>query len=262
MRLFDHVDYATVEKREFQLTILSLVSIVILGAGLAILMYPNVTTHPVFFSTATTRILFFGFCGLCLLLFGYLLDRQIVVRKLRREIMQAQAQYSELHGQAGRDLLETLAGMNHFQDQLMMEFKRAAASSDGLSVLVVRLTPAPSLTSPLDINGALGDAAKTMSRKLKKEDSLYHFSAGAFGILLPGVKVPDARLLAARLSDGLNDAAGAVNRFTSDIKLFNYPQNAATARELETAVLSLLPEDASAVPAGEDSVADDAHQHS
>jgi GGDEF domain-containing protein len=261
MRLFDRVDYATVEKREFQLTVLSLVSIMILGAGLAVLMYPNVTTHPVFFSAATTRILFFGFCGLCLLLFGYLLDRQIVVRRLRREIMQAQAQYSELHGQAGRDLLETLAGMNHFQDQLMMEFKRAVTSSDSLSVLVVRLTSAPGIKSPQDINGALGDAAKTMSRKLKKEDSLYHFSGGAFGILLPGMKAPDARLLAARLSDGLNDAAGAVTRFTSDIKLFNYPQNAATARELETAVLSLLPEDSGVGPAGGDPVADDVDQH-
>ena len=86
MRVFDRVDSATAEKREFQLGVLSLVCIAVLGAGMALLMYPNVTEHPVYFSERTTKILFFGFCGLCLLLFGYLLNRQLVVRRLRREV--------------------------------------------------------------------------------------------------------------------------------------------------------------------------------
>jgi hypothetical protein len=66
---------------------------------------------------------------------------------------------------------------------------------------------------------------------------------GAFGILLPGAKVMDARQVSDRLKEGLGDAAGAVGRFTSDIKIFNYPENIESAHELELAIHSLMPRD-------------------
>jgi len=244
MKLFDRVDPAAVERREFQLAIFSLSVLIVLAAGLAVLMYPTVTSHPVYFSTFTAKILYFGFCGLCSLLFLYLIDRQVVVRRLRREVTQAQARYSELHGQAGKDVLDTLPGMNRFQDQLMMEYKRAVNCGDALTIVVVRVTPSASVKDPMDIAAALGDSARTISRRLRKEDSLYNFTAGPFGMLLPATGLQDARLVAARISDGLCDAAGAINRFTYDIKVFNYPQNAGTAHELEAAVRALLPVDA------------------
>lgn len=241
MRLFDRVETATIERREIQLTIFSLSVIAVLVLGVAILMYPTISSHPIIFSERTSRVFFFGFCALSLLLLGYLIDRQIVVWRLRREVMQAQARYTELHRQAGRDLLDTLSGLNHFQDRLMMEYKRAVNLRDTLSVMVVRLTPTPALSNPAEITAALGDAVKALSRKLRREDSLYHFSSGIFGILLPGVKVQDARIVANRLAEGLSDVAGAVDRFTHEEKIFNYPQHAATASELESAVRSLLP---------------------
>lgn len=241
MRLFDRVDPATVEKRDLQLTVFSLAVITVLVVGMAVLMYPTISTHPVIFSERTSKIFFFGFCGLSLLLVGYLVERQIVVRRLRREVAQAQVRYSELHRQAGKDLLDTLAGLNHFQDRLVMEFKRAVNCRDTLSVMVVRLTPTSNLTNPAEITAALGDAVKALSRKLRREDSLYLFSAGIFGIMLPGVNVQDARLVASRLAEGLSDVAGAVGRFTHDVKIFNYPQHAATASELEASVRLLLP---------------------
>lgn len=246
MKLFDRVDPTTVERREFQLAIFSLLVLIVLAAGLAVVMYPTVTRNPVYFSALTAKILYFGFCGLCLLLFMYLIDRQVVVRRLRREVTQAQARYSELHGQAGKDVLDTLPATNRFQDQLMMEYKRAVNCGDALSIVVVRVKPAATLKEAMDIAAALGDAARTISRRLRKEDSLYNFSGGAFGMLLPATNLQDARLVAARISDGLCDAAGAINRFSSDIKIFNYPQNAGTAHELEAAVLALLPTDSNA----------------
>jgi GGDEF domain-containing protein len=248
MRFFDRVDSATVERRELQLTIFSLSIIVVLVVGVAILMYPAMSNHPVMFSERTSKIFFAGFCTLSLLLLGYLVERQIVVRRLRGEIAQAQVRYSELHRQAGKDLLDTLAGLNHFQDRLVMEFKRAVNCRDTLSVMVVRLTPMASLTDPAEIIATLGDAVKTLSRKLRREDSLYHFSSGIFGVILPGVNVHNARIVANRLAEGLSDAAGAVTRFTHDVKIFNYPQHAATASELESAVRSLLPEDVVSEP--------------
>jgi GGDEF domain-containing protein len=131
--------------------------------------------------------------------------------------------------------------LNHFQDRLVMEYKRAVNCRDTLSVMVIRLTPAPNLVNPAEITAALGDAVKALSRKLRREDSLYHFASGIFGVMLPGVKVQEARIVANRLAEGLSDASGAVTRFTHDVKIFNYPQHAATASELESAVRSLLP---------------------
>jgi GGDEF domain-containing protein len=243
MRIFDRVDREGVEHRELQLSLLSIGINVILAAGVALLMYPTISTHPVIFSAQTSRIFFFGFCGLCVLLVSYLFDRQIVVRRLRREIVQNQMRFAQLQEQAGRDLLGSMSGLDHFQDRLVMEFKRSVQTGDSLSVLVVRLSPAAALAEEREVTAAYGDAAKAISRKLRRQDSLFLFMPGAFGILLPGAKVMDARQVSDRLKEGLGDAAGAVGRFTSDIKIFNYPENIESAHELELAIHSLMPRD-------------------
>jgi len=207
-----------------------------------------VTEHPVYFSERTTKILFFSFCGLCLLLFGYLLDRQLVVRRLRREVSAAHRRYSELRVHASEDLLKALSGMSRFQDRLLMEYKRSANSGEPLSVLVIRLKTAEGIEDPEDVTAAMGDAVMAISRKIRSEDSLYNFLGGAFGIILHGKSSQDARLVAARLSDGLSDAAGAAKRFTSEVKVINYPDNVGSAYELEEAVAALLPEESTAAP--------------
>ena len=74
MRLFDRVDSASIEKRELQLAVFSLSIIVVLIVGVAILMYPEISNHPIIFSTRTLKISFFGFCSLSLLLLGYLIE--------------------------------------------------------------------------------------------------------------------------------------------------------------------------------------------
>ncbi len=241
MRVFDQVDPQRVERRELQLTMLSLSVNVILASGAALLMYPTISAHPVIFGAATSRAMFVGFCALCVLLVGYLFDRQIVVRRLRNEVAQQHLKYTQLRLQASGDLLSSLSGLNHFQDRLVMEFKREVQSGAALSVLVVRLTPADSVEDSNEVTVAYGDAAKAMMRKLRREDSLYYFSAGSFGILLPCARVLDAREFSGRIAEGLSDAAGVIGRFTSDIKTFNYPEHVETAHELELAVRSLLP---------------------
>jgi GGDEF domain-containing protein len=241
MRFFDQVDSASVEKREFQLAVFSLAVIAVLMIGTGILMYPILESHSAMWSARTTKIAFVGFCALSLLLLGYLVDRQVVVQRLRREIREAEVRYTELHKQVGKDLIGTLAGMNPFQDRLSMEFRRAVNLRDTLSVMVIRLTPHPNIVKSGELVAALGDAVKAITRKLRREDSLYHFSEGVFGVMLPGVSVQNARIAASRLTEGLRDVSGAVDRFTHEVKIFNYPQHVATASELENSVRGMLP---------------------
>jgi len=241
MRLFDHLDSKNVYEREFQLAVFSVVVVALKIIGLAVFMYPTVESHPIVFSEGTLRVFFFGFCGLSVLLLGYLIERQMTVRRLRREITRAEEKYRELHCRVGRDLLETLSGMGHFQDRLSMEFRRAVNTRNSLSVMVIRLKANSNLANPAEVTAALGDAAKAILRKLRREDSLYHFAEGVFGLILPEVTVQNARIVAARITEGLQDVSGAAERFSHDIKIFNYPQHAATASELEKAVRSLVP---------------------
>jgi predicted signal transduction protein with EAL and GGDEF domain len=241
MRVFDQVDPQRIERRELQLTILSLSVNAILAAGAALLMYPTISAHPVIFGEATSRVIFAAFCVLSVLLVGYLFDRQIVVRRLRNEIAQEHLKYSQLRLQAARDLMSTLPGLDRFQDRLAIEFKRATQSRAALSVLVIQLTPANAVEDANEVTIAYGDAAKAMMRKLRREDSIFSFSLGAYGILLPGAKVLDAREYSARIAEGLSDAAGVVGRFTSAIKTLNYPEQVETAADLDRAVQSLLP---------------------
>jgi GGDEF domain-containing protein len=204
-------------------------------------MYPAVFSENVVLSGDTRRKAFFGFCTLSVLLLGYLVDRQIVIRQLRRRLEEQQQTNILIRSEASTDLLETLPGFEHFRDNMAMECRRAAATHQSLSVLGLILQPAHNLVDPTEISTAFGDAAKAMLRKLRGEDSIYLFSAGAFGVILPGVSTANAHRVASRLADGLHDAAGASNRFTHEVKVFNFPEHAGTARELEEAIRGYIP---------------------
>ena len=256
MQLSGKVESAHVDRTEFHLTVLSLAVIALFSAAIAVLMFPAITSHPVVFSARTSKVFFVGFCVLCALLVGYLVERQMMIRRLRGELAGAHARYSELQRQAERDLLATLSGLNHFQDRLVMEYKRALNGGDSLSVMVIQVSPTADLPDIREVNGALCDAAKAITRKLRREDSLYHFSGGIFGTIMPGMNAKEAQVTSVRLTDGLADAAGAIGRFSADIKVFNYPQTAATAHELEQAVRALLPKELISEPTIADSFVD------
>ena len=241
MRIFDIIDPLNLNRRQWELWVLALTVILILTTGLALLMYPTAFSNDLIVSGATKRKLFFGFCGLSVLLMGYLLDRQVVINQLRRRVAEVHRQVEHIRHAASVDLLATLPGFDFFRDRLAMEHRRAASTHLPLSLLLVVLK---SLSNPGDkdeIDTAFGDAAKALSRKLRAEDSIYYFPPGAFAIVLPGAGTENAYAISRRLAEGLHDASGASTRFLFDVHLVNYPEHASTAREMEKAVLSLLP---------------------
>src|SRR6266478_8656040 len=159
-------------------------------------------------------IAFFGFCVLSILLAVYLVDRQFTIRRLRQQIGEERKRSSEALKQASADLLATLANFSSFQDQLAMEYRRAAAGKQNLSVLVITTKVHEALSEHSQSMSIFGDAAKAISRKLREEDSIYILMYGHFGVILPGVDSLVAKRVSARLVEGLTDAAGASNRFS------------------------------------------------
>jgi hypothetical protein len=233
MYFFDRLDPKTLDRRHWQLSMLSLWMIVILGAGLALLMYPAAFGSNAGPSGHTTRTLFFGYCALCALMVAYLLNRQHLVQQLRRNLFEKQVEIAKLRQEASADLLETLAGFSHFQDQLTISFRRAAQAGDPLSLVLMRLKPSPIFDSPLEVIVSLGDAARVLGRKLPAGGSIYHLSSNTFAMLLPNLGGPEMQRLASRVGEGLADASGAISRFTFDSKTVCYPEQASTAYEME-----------------------------
>ena len=233
MDLFDKVDQKTLDRRHWQLSILSLGMILVLGVGMALLMYPAVFGGNAAPAGHTTRTLFFGFCVLCVLMVAYLLDRQYVVYQLRKNLVEQEAQIARLRQEASADLLGTLPGFSHFQDRLTMGFRRAAQTGEPLSLILVRLKPSNTPDRPREISIALRDAARVLIRKLRTDDSLYLLSSSVFGVVLPNACRADMNRVVDRVTEGLIDASGDGNSFSFDIQVVNYPEQVSTAYEME-----------------------------
>jgi GGDEF domain-containing protein len=239
VRLFDKIHPDALDRRELQLTLLACCTILILGAGLALLMYPIVFSY----SSSVLRNAFYGFCGLSALLAIYLVDRQVTIQHLRRQIADARRRAAETKIEASAELLNAIPNLSSFKDRLAMECRRAAAAGQVLSVLVITvILPEDVSSTPFAIS-LLSDAAKAASRKLRGQDSLYILRPHCFGTILPTVSRAVAERISNRVAEGLSDAAGATNRFSYKINIVNWPGNAASAHELQEAVLALLPAD-------------------
>jgi GGDEF domain-containing protein len=228
-----------------QLWILALTVILVLATGVALLMYPTVYSHTVNLTSLPARAIFFSFCGFSALVVGYFVDRKMVIRHLRVELENEKRQVAQIRQEASANLLTTLPGLNIFRDRLAMEYRRAANSQQPLSLLTVKLIPSHDFTAPGEIEAAFADAAKTMMRKLRGEDSIFLFAPGVFGIFLPTVDTRGAYSVRDRLKDGLHDAAGASNRFSCLISVLSFPEHVGSAREMEEFIQSLLPRDSS-----------------
>jgi GGDEF domain-containing protein len=242
MRVFDQVPSGNLEHREMHLILLAGSAIIVLATGLALFMYPVVFSQTALTLARMMSAAFIGFCVLSVLLAVYLIDRQATIRRLRMQIGEERSRASEALQQASTDLLETLANFSSFQDQLAMEYRRAAAGKQNLSVLVIATKVHKALSEPSLRLSVQGDAAKAISRKLREEDSIYILTHGHFGVVLPGVDSLAAQRVAARLVEGLTDAAGASNRFSFTVHAISYPEQASSAHDLELAVTGLLPE--------------------
>src|SRR5216684_9042931 len=220
------------ERRELQLTILAAVIVLVLAGGLAAFMYPLVFLHPVG-NKWTLRVAFFGFCGLTFLFVGYLFERQRTVRQLKQQILTELERNVTLQQQASVDLLHSMPDQNHFWDRLTMEYRRAMTMQKTLSLLLVKAKPANAsakvdrLTDAITNDAsseAWSDAAKAMSRKLRPTDSVYRLSTDLFALVLPETDVLNAKRIALRLQEELQDVRAKYS-LAFDITAHNYPEH-------------------------------------
>jgi len=240
MPTIDRQELDRLERRNLQLTILSAVFVLILAGGLAAFMYPLVFVHPDG-NKGTMRVAFFGFCALTLLFVGYLFDRQRTFTKLKQHLLTELERNVALQIQASADLLNSMPDQNHFWDRLSMEFRRALTMEKNMSLVLAKAN-SNSRAAVKDEKGAFSDAAKAMAKRLRPTDSIYHLADDLFAIVLPETDTLNAKRIALRLQEGLQDVRAKYG-LTFDLSAYNYPEHVKSSHELEDIVKSLLPEE-------------------
>ena len=230
------------ERRALHLTIFACAVICVLAAGVAVLMYATLFAPRSGPIGGAPRTAFFGFCVLSVLLLAYIVDRQVTIVQLQKQIAEDRKKAQAAQELASRELLKTLPNFSSFQDRLPMEYRRAATSAQELSILLIHIELRKEFLARSTAQSALGDAAKAIARKLRDQDSIYLLQMYYFAIVLPGIQLPSAQAVSARIAEGLTDVAGAMERFTFKIDVFNYPEHASTANELESLVCALIPD--------------------
>lgn len=248
MSSIDRHELERLERRGYQLTILSAVFVLVLAGGLAAFMYPVVFLHPEG-NRWTLRAAFFGFIALTVLFVSYLFDRQRAFARVKDELLSELERNIQLKLQASSDLLRSMPDLNHFWDRLTMECRRAHTMETPLSLILIRAKSGPAASSN-DFKESLSDGAKAMSRKLRPTDSLYRLSDDLFGIVLPETDTLNARRIALRLQEELQMVRA---RYGTQFEpmAHNYPDQAKSSHELEDLVKSQLPEKEDwGIPAG------------
>ncbi len=239
MPTIDRKELDRLDRRGFQLTIFSAVFVLVLAGGLAAFMYPMVFLHPEG-NQWTLRSAFVGFCVVTLLFVVYLFDRQRSFTKIKDQLLSELERNFELQIQASTDQLKSMPDQNHFWDRFTMEFRRALTMEKTLSLLLVKVKPGAK-ASLHDQQAGLSDAAKSMSKRLRPTDSIYHLADDLFGVVLPETDTLNAKRIAYRLQEELQ-AVRSHYGSSFDLTVHNYPEHVKSSHELEDIVKSMLPE--------------------
>jgi GGDEF domain-containing protein len=241
MATLNRTELDKLERREWNITLLAAVFVLVLATGLTLFMYPLVFVHPDESRKWMLRVAFFGFCALTLLFVGYLFDHQRTVSKLKQQLLSELEHNIELRHQAGVDLLQSMPDINHFWDRLTMEYRRAMTMQKTLSLLLVKTKIGAGSSKPDGNTAGWSDAAKAISRKLRPTDSIYRLAPDLLGIVLPETDTTNAKRVSVRLQEELQPVR-ANHGLAFDITAHNYPEHVKSSHELEDIVKSLLPE--------------------
>jgi GGDEF domain-containing protein len=236
--LLNKEELEKLDRHGLQVTVLSVVFVLVLAGGLAAFMYPLVFVRPED-NRWTLRVAFFGFCALTLLFVGYLLERQKTLRRLKQQLIAEVERNIALKHQANVDLLGSMPDASQFWDRLTMEFRRAKTMQKTLSLVLLKLN-VPKGTKP-DITAVASAAAKGMSRRLRPTDSIFRLAPELFGVVLPETDSINGKRIAVRLEEELEGARAAF-QVSFEVSVYNYPQDAVSAHEMEDLVKSLMPE--------------------
>lgn len=212
--------WENLERLDWHLWVLAVFLIFVLGASLLSFMFPTVFWVEQSRSVEGPQRAFFGFSILIALVLIYLLQRQSTVRRLKRQLYEAQMIAAAATREASIQSFQTLPAFNQFRDALAMEYRRASSAGAGVSVMVITIKEAS-----LDYLGYLAGVLRSL---LRQGETLYKFSDRGFGIILPGMPSNGAAAFATQAEGVLG-----LSKEKLQVTIANFPEDVRSLTELE-----------------------------
>jgi GGDEF domain-containing protein len=215
------------ERQDWHLWIFAILLFFILGVSLLSFMFPAVFWFQGNTVLETPKRAFFGFSVLLALVLVYMLQRQATVRRLKRQLFEAQTAVVAAKRDAFVQSFLALPGKDQFRDALAMEYRRASTSESHLAAGIFITHHASS--------EALGRMAFLLRSMLRRGESLYRIPESALGVIFPEMRLSDVAALAARVEE-----LSGISKDELEVHISAYPDEAASLTELEWPLRSAL----------------------
>lgn len=223
------ISWEEIDRRDWHLWILAILLMFVLGVSLLGFMFPSVFWVQGQLALQAPQQAFVGFSVLLALVLVYLLQRQLQMRRLKRQLFEARVAVHTVQHNAAVQAFLTLPGMSQFRDSLAMEYRRASSSGARLAIVVLRvLSASPEM---------MGRIAALLRPMLRRGEMMARISDNVLGLILPDMQLSDATAFGARAEEHLSSQVGEVELMST---VSGYPEQAASLAELENPLRSFL----------------------
>lgn len=216
------VSWRELDRMDWHLWVLTLLVLLVLGVGVLSFMFPATFWFREELLIDAPQRAFFGFCVLLSLALAYLIQRQTIIRGLRRQLFYALAAFYAAQRRAAAQVFLTLPNIEEFRDMLAMHFRRADTSHEPLGAALVRIEGASEVE--------MGHTACLLISMLRQGQTVFRISTNGLAVILPGKGLTETKATAAEAMMTL--AKHVANRDINVIATA-YPEEANTLADFE-----------------------------
>jgi GGDEF domain-containing protein len=214
------LSWESVDRLDWHLWLLTIILLLVLGVSLLGFMFPTAFWFGQDTPLESPQRAFFAFCVLLALVLVYLMQRQSAVRRLKRELFEAQLALRTAEQDAAIQIFLSLPERPQFRDALAMEFRRASASGAHLSEVAFKLAGGSRQELAL-----LVSSLRTL---LRRGESMFRIGERGIVVILPNAPLATAASFAAQVEHLVGLGEDCVRTRVS-----SYPEDVSTLTELE-----------------------------
>jgi GGDEF domain-containing protein len=216
------VSWEAIDRQEWQLWLLAVVLVLLLGVSLLSFMFPSAFWFSDERMAGAPQRAFLGFIVLLGLVLMYMVQRQVEVRRLRRRLREALMSAAETEKRALAAAFDSIPGVQQFQDSLSMEFRRASVAGDPMAVVFFDVS-SPGVEE-------MGRVAQVFRLMMRRGEGLFRLADNAIAVILPGARTADARSFAGQAEQNVRGQL-AGERITATVTC--YPEGSTSLAELQ-----------------------------
>lgn len=210
------------DRIDWHLWVLAVLLMLVLGIALLSFMFPMAFWFGEELPVRAPQRAVLGFCVLLSLALAYMIEREVIVRRLKRQLFHAVAAVYEAEIRATTQVFLGLPNIEEFRDMLAMGLRRASTSNEPLGVLL--------LAAGDPAEAQMGHAACLLIGMLRHGQTLFRVSPNSLAVILPGVALSSTKSLAAKALELLTKQMP--DRSVTVISSV-YPDEASTLFEME-----------------------------